>query len=130
MYRAEPPSGAERYIDELGELAESLPLDAVIGSRAEHSSGDEGRRALLKICADLREVADQLTQMCRTLPKPTAIFHAQGELRGTLECVRTDLLEDAISTLRTAARRGCESEWRYAFEERVKLEADQEGRRR
>jgi hypothetical protein len=90
------------------------------------------QRGLFKICADLREVDDRLAQMCRTLPEPTATFHAQAELRGTLECVRTDLLEDAISTLRTAAKRGCEAEWRYAFEQRVKLlaEADREGRKR
>jgi hypothetical protein len=90
------------------------------------------QRALWKICANLREMDDRLAQMCRTLPEPTATFDARGELRGTLECVRTDLLQDAISTLRTAARRSCEAEWRYAFEQRVQLlaEADREGGKR
>jgi hypothetical protein len=89
------------------------------------------RRTLLKICADLWEADERLAQICKTLPEPTAEFDALGELRGTLECVRTDLLQDAVSTLREAAKRGCEAEWRCVYEQRVQLlaEVDREGAR-
>lgn len=82
------------------------------------------RRLLLKLCADLREVDQQLAQVCETLPSPTSTFDARAELRGTLECVRTDLLQDAVTTLREAARRGCEAEWRAAYERRVQRLAE------
>ena len=80
----------------------------------------EVQRVLFRLRAKLRESDAELEQLCRSLPEPTEDFDARAELRGTLECVRKDLLEDAISTLRVAARR-TEQEWRQAFEHRSRL---------
>ncbi len=82
------------------------------------------RRALWKICADLREVDEQLAQICETLPAPTPTFNARGELRGKIQCVRTDLLRDAITTLNEAAKRGCEAEWRREYDLRSRFLAE------
>lgn len=81
---------------------------------------DEVQCVLLKVRARLYESDTDLEQLCATLPKPTEDFDAQAELRGTLECVRTDLLADALSTLKAACRRTKE-EWRQHFEERSRL---------
>lgn len=83
------------------------------------------QRTLFRLRAKLRESDAELEQLCRTLPEPTADFDARAELRGTLECVRTDLLEDAISTLQAAARR-TDTEWRMAFVERQLLVSESE----
>jgi len=80
----------------------------------------ELQRVLFRVRAKLRESDAELEQLCGTLPEPTEDFDARAELRGTLECVRNDLLADAVSTLRAAARRS-EEEWRQVFEQRFQL---------
>lgn len=80
----------------------------------------EVQRVLFRVRAKLYESDTELERLCGTLPEPTGDFDARAELRGTLECVRKDLLKDAISTLRVAARR-TEEEWRRAFEHRFEL---------
>lgn len=80
----------------------------------------EMQRVLFRVRAKLYESDAELEQLCETLPEPTEDFDTGAELRGTLECVREDLLKDAISTLRVAARRS-EEEWRRAFERRLEL---------
>jgi hypothetical protein len=82
---------------------------------------EEMQRTLMRFCAELRDFDARLGQLCKSLPEPAeGSFNARAELRGLLECVRTDLLEDATSTLRVAARRG-EAEWRHAYDERAQL---------
>lgn len=81
----------------------------------------EVQRTLFRVRAKLRESDAELAQLCKALPEPTEDFDAWAELRGTLECVRTDLLEDALATLRTAARRTKE-EWHKGFQQRQVFE--------
>ncbi|MCP4549301.1 MAG: hypothetical protein GY835_22845 [bacterium] len=88
--------------------------------RVNHDAEQLVQLVLLKLRAQLRESAAELEQLCQTLPEPAEDFDARAELRGTLECVLTDLLEDAVSTLRVAAKR-TEEEWRLAFEQRSQL---------
>ncbi len=81
----------------------------------------EVQRVLSRVHSKLRESDAELEQLCKTLPEPTEDFDAWAELRGTLECVRTDLLEDAVATLRAAARR-TQEEWHKAFQQRLLAE--------
>ncbi len=88
---------------------------------------DAVQRVLLKVRARLYESDADLEQLCSTLPEPTEDFDARAELRGTLQCIRTDLLEDALSTLKAAYIR-TEEEWRKLFEERSQLLESEEVR--
>lgn len=63
----------------------------------------EAQETLRGITDRLREVDAQLTGLSSFLPAPCAeSFEPRAELRGLVDCVRKDLLEDAIRTLQTA----------------------------
>ncbi len=57
-----------------------------------------------KIVADLSEVENRLALLSELLPEPTADFNVRAQLRCALDCVRIELLADAIETLDVAAR--------------------------
>ena len=58
---------------------------------------------LREILADLQKVDDRLALLSENLPEPTAEFNVKGQLREALDCVRIELLGDAIATLDGAA---------------------------
>ena len=60
--------------------------------------------ALGKIVADLSEVENRLALLSEHLPEPTGTFNVRAQLRNALDCVRLELLADAIETLDVAAR--------------------------
>lgn len=57
-----------------------------------------------EIVADLSEVENRLALLSEHLPEPTGGFNVRAELRNALDCVRIELLADAIATLDGAAR--------------------------
>lgn len=59
--------------------------------------------ALREIVTDLSKVDDQLALLSELLPEPTAEFNVKAQLREALDCVRIELLGDAIETLDGAA---------------------------
>ncbi len=61
--------------------------------------------ALREIVADLSKVDDQLATLRELLPAPTAEFNVKAQLREALDCVRIELVGDAIATLDGAASR-------------------------
>lgn len=69
------------------------------------------------LCVELCELDKRLEKLGASLPEPCEDFHAQAELRGAIESVRCDLLDDAILTLAAASRRS-EAELRRLFERR------------
>jgi hypothetical protein len=60
----------------------------------------EGQRALRPVIAELRQIDDDLEILAPSLPEL---------LRGIVECVRHDLLEDALKTLDGAANQNAEA---------------------
>ena len=74
----------------------------------------------LHVTADaLHGMCEQLQQLAQKLPKRSRRFEALAELRSAMDCVRTDLLDDAIETLRFAADL-TEENLQQRFEERRK----------
>ncbi len=57
----------------------------------------EIQQAVLEVSIRLRKVGDQLADLSSGLPEPAEKFDIRAELRGVLECVRSDLLADAGS---------------------------------
>ena len=72
---------------------------------------------LAEITADMRRIDQQLEALVQDLPEPDEDFHILKELRAAADCVRGDLLQDAIETLDTAATLSPIELWRR-FEER------------
>ena len=74
----------------------------------------------LQVTADaLHSMEQQLQQLAHKLPKRSHGFEALAELRAAMDCVRSDLLDDAIETLRFAANLD-EENLQQRFEERRK----------
>ncbi len=59
--------------------------------------------ALLAKAIELRAIEESLAALVEDLPTPDARFGALEELRGMVDCVRSDLLSDAMMTLERAA---------------------------
>ena len=75
--------------------------------------------AIQALAAELSQVDRRLAAVSEGLPEPADDFDMPAELRSAVDCVRNDLLADAISTLNhiaTASERGL----RQSFEERQK----------
>ena len=72
---------------------------------------------LAEITADLRRIDQRLDTLAQNLPEPDEDFHILKELRAAADCVRGDLLQDAIETLDNAATLSPIELWRR-FEER------------
>jgi len=87
------------------------------GSDGSPPTLSDARRALDGAAGELRAVDRRLAELARRLPVPGERFSALAELRGAVDCVRADLLADAVDTLTTAASRG-EPALRRAFLER------------
>ncbi len=64
--------------------------------------------SLREILHDLQKVDDRLALLSEDLPEPTAEFNLRAELRNALDCVRIELLGDAIATLDGAASQSLE----------------------
>ena len=72
---------------------------------------------LAEITADLRRIDHRLETLVQDLPELDEDFHILKELRAAADCVRGDLLQDAIETLDNAATLS-PIELRRRFEER------------
>jgi hypothetical protein len=81
----------------------------------------EIQQDVLEVSIRLREVSDQLADLSSALPEPAEKFDMRAELRGVLECVRSDLLADAVNTLRAAATRD-EAGFRGELRKRLALQ--------
>jgi hypothetical protein len=77
----------------------------------------ETQGAIQDAAAELRRLDERLAEICGRLPEPARGFDILTELRGTVDCVRSDLLSDAIATLSVAAT-ASESDLHRSFEER------------
>ena len=80
----------------------------------------EARSALRAAAADLEAVYRRLSALAERLPVPCERFLTLAELRAAIDCVRADLLTDAIETLEAAATLS-ERELRRRFAERRSL---------
>lgn len=67
----------------------------------------------------LRYLGEQLKRIGRKLPGPGFAFEPLAELRNAADCVRKDLLADAVETLKLAATL-TEGQLQERFEERRK----------
>lgn len=59
----------------------------------------KAQQTIREVLGQLQRVDDQLAELSSVLPGPTAQFEARAELRSAVECVRADLIRDAIETL-------------------------------
>ena len=66
--------------------------------------GADVQQQVRELLVDLECFDQRLAHVCAQLPEPGEAFVAQAEVRGLLTCVRTDLLADAIETLKKATR--------------------------
>lgn len=74
----------------------------------------------LKLTVDsLRHIGERLKEIGTKLPEPSRAFEALAELRAVMDCVRNDLLDDAVETL-TCATTLSEEQMKVRFEERLK----------
>ena len=62
----------------------------------------ETQRAVLAVASDLEVASERLAAVAARLPKPEGRSRFLIELRGAIDGVRGDLLEEAIDTLRAA----------------------------
>ncbi len=86
----------------------------------------KAQQTVREILGQLQQVDDQLAELSSVLPGPTAQFDVRAELRGAVECVRAELLLDAIETLgKTVAASSLEL--RLGFEMRQQLWLAREG---
>ncbi|MCP3961765.1 MAG: hypothetical protein GY719_28315 [bacterium] len=82
--------------------------DTVISAR-------RAQRALLQTADELRRIDRRLAEVAGAIaPQPGRAL--PGELRGGAQCVRTDLLRDAIDTLSTLGRANEQDVARRRFE--------------
>jgi hypothetical protein len=77
----------------------------------------ETRSNLRELIDLLRQVDERLEHFGRRLPKPGPEFNHLAELRSGMDCVRQDLLADALETLHLIATLP-EDELQKRFEER------------
>ena len=80
-------------------------------------SGTQER--LASIAAELQRIDGELKSLVECFPEPDENFHILKELRAAADCVRCDLLADAIETLEVASTSSSIELWRR-FEERRK----------
>jgi hypothetical protein len=88
---------------------------------SEETPFTEIQQAVLEVSIRLQKVGDQLADLSSGLPEPAEKFDIKAELRGVLECVRNDLLADAVNTLRAAATRD-EAGFRGELQKRLVLQ--------
>ena len=81
------------------------------------SAPTAAQREIRGIVEALRRIDDQLAVSAHQLPVSSDRFDALAEVRAAIDCVRTDLLADAIETL-TAAATATERQLKACFEER------------
>jgi hypothetical protein len=62
----------------------------------------ETQEAIWEVATELRRVEGRIGELCEILPKPGHEFEPLAELWGVLDCVKRDLLADAIRTLEIA----------------------------
>ena len=98
--RAQCPAGGAAQDAILGVVSEG-----VIGAVLRFSAVTEAQEAIRDILAGLRQVQGRLARLCAKLPEPSGEFEPLAELRGMLECVSSDLLCDAITTLEAGSGR-------------------------
>ena len=72
---------------------------------------------LFAVAVELKLIDRELRDIVEGFPEPDGDFHIFKELRAAADCVRTDLLADAIETLDSVAQGSPISLWRR-FEER------------
>ena len=83
------------------DLALPLPVAASTASASQHPIDPETVRAILaRFNADLMQVGDGLRQLAELLPRTGDGFDPLTELAAGLTAIRSDLLQDAIDTLR------------------------------
>ena len=83
------------------DLALTLPVAAPTASTAQRPIDPETVRAILaRFNADLMQVDDGLRQLAELLPLPEDGFDPLTELAAGVTAIRSDLLQDAIDTLR------------------------------
>ncbi len=63
------------------------------------------QRSLRAAARELEAIERRLTALGAQLPPPAEPFELLGELRAAIDCVRGDLLADAIATLQAAGSR-------------------------
>ena len=76
--------------------------------------------ALLAAAIALRSIDESLAALAEPLPPPGERFDVLAELRAAIDCVRSDLLSDAMTTLERAATMS-EGELHERFCERRQL---------
>ncbi len=86
----------------------------------ENATLAEAQQTTQEILGQLQQIDDQFADLSSSLPEPTAQFDARAELRGAVECVRTELLADVIATLVKAVA-ASDLELRLGFETRRQL---------
>ena len=64
---------------------------------------EDTRERLQELTALLRQVNERLEQLGSVLPEPGPEFDRLAELRSGMDCVRRDLLTDAVDTLHLIA---------------------------
>ena len=79
----------------------------------------EAQAELLVQADTLDHLCRQIKEFCRALPESSHGFAPLAEVRAAMDCVRRDLLADAVETLRGAAG-FTEEELENRFEERRK----------
>lgn len=86
-------------------LHPSPAAESLAGSTAETSTshGFDPQCLLIEIVAELYDIARRLAAIEAALPEAGERFDWRAELRGRIYCVRHDLLEDAIDTLKVGA---------------------------
>ena len=72
---------------------------------------------LAEVVAELQRIDRALETMVQDLPEPDDEFHILKELRAATDCVRRDLLADAVETLEGVSASSPIELWRR-FEER------------
>ena len=83
------------------DLALTLPVAAPTASDSQHPIDPETVRAILaRFNADLMQVEDGLRQLAELLPQTGDGFDPLTELAAGVTAIRSDLLQDAIDTLR------------------------------
>jgi hypothetical protein len=97
----------ERRIAELGATPPgSVPREGGTGLEpawAQDPSVGETQHAIWEAATELRRVEERIGELCEILPEPGHEFEPLAELWDVLDCVKRDLLADAIRTLEIAA---------------------------
>ena len=78
--------------------------------------------AIREMAESLDKIDERLAESVRRLPASSDQFDALAEVRAAIECVRADLLKDAVKTLLAVAA-SSESQLQACYEERQKWAA-------